>query len=76
MTESDPAARAKEVEARVEVYVHAAKRMILDLFGPEAAHDHNTAVITLAAAMANLEAGHIMADAQDRMTQALNDGEA
>jgi len=76
MTEIDPEKRARMVEARVEEYVHAAKRMVLDLFGPEAAHDHNSTVIMLAAAMTNLEAGHVMADAQNRMTEALNEGEA
>jgi hypothetical protein len=65
MTEEDLLeARADHVEARAIEYVHRAKRMLLGLFGVEAAHDQTVATLNLATAMIQLEAAEIIAAAQ------------
>ena len=53
--------RMKRVETRTEDYVHSARRLILDLFGPESAQDHTIVTLQLASAMMQLEAAEVMA---------------
>jgi len=57
--------RAKLVEARVEDYLHRAKRMVIDAFGTDASRGHSDAAATLALAMCTLEAAQIMRGAAE-----------
>ena len=63
--------REVRVEERTAAYVHRAKRMMLDLFGQEAAHDQPVVTLQLVTAMIHLEAAEIMAEAQHRLADAL-----
>lgn len=58
-------ARQKQIEARVESYVHVAKRMILELFGAGADHDHIAVTVQLATAMVQLEAAYRIAETRE-----------
>jgi len=57
-------ARAKLVESRVDMYLHSAKRIVMDQFGSTSEHSHNQITVDIAAAMVSLEAAHIIADAE------------
>ncbi|MCI2397976.1 hypothetical protein [Aliiroseovarius subalbicans] len=60
------------IEARVESYLHLARRMIIDQFGPEAGgDDHVLSTVTLAAAMANLETAEIVASSEDKVADSI-----
>ncbi len=59
--------RQQQIEERMAAYVHSAKRMVLDLFGSGADHEHMTTAVQLAAAMAQLEAAYEIADATDNI---------
>ena len=50
-------------EARAEVYLHAARRIVLAQFGPASEHVHTEAAVALAAAMMQHEGAQIIADA-------------
>lgn len=64
MTSRDEA-RQKQIEAQVEAYVHVAKRMMLELFGAGADHDHMAVTVQLASAMVQLEAAYRIAAARE-----------
>jgi len=61
----------EHIAQRAEVYLHLARRVVVDLFGPEAGHDHVQTVATVASMMATLENAEITASAQDKLTQLL-----
>jgi len=61
--------REQRIVARTEVYVHRAKRMMLDLFGQEAAHDQPVITMQLVSAMIQLETADIIAEAGQRLQQ-------
>jgi hypothetical protein len=63
--------RADRVQARTEEYVHRAKRMVLDLFGIEAAHDQTQITLQLAIAMVQLEAAELIAINESKIAQTL-----
>lgn len=48
---------------RAEVYLHIAKSLVMNEFGPAAEHTHTEATIALAAAMMQHEGSQIIADA-------------
>jgi len=56
-------AMMKLSEARVEAYLHAARRIILAQFGPASEHVQTEAAVSLAAAMMQHEGAQIIADA-------------
>lgn len=56
-------AMMKLAEARVTACLHAAKRIVLDQFGPASEHVHTEATVTIAAAMIQHEGARIIADA-------------
>lgn len=56
--------------SRAEAYIHAAKSIVMNQFGPAAEHTHTEATISLAAAMMQHEGSQIVADAHR-----LNSGE-
>ncbi len=64
MTDIDIDERAHAVEQRMEVYLHIAKRMVMEQFGPAAEHTHSQITVDLAAAMMQLEAAHVINGAQ------------
>lgn len=49
--------------ARAEAYLHEAKTLIINAFGPAAEHAHTEATIALATAMMQHEGAQIIADA-------------
>jgi len=64
--------RVARIEGRMDSYLHSARRMVVDQFGPEASHDNVLVIVTLAAAMANLETAEIIASAEDRIADIIN----
>ena len=52
---------ADQIEARVTQYVHRARRQVLDIFGPENAHEHVPMTLQLAEMMVELEGAEIIA---------------
>lgn len=59
------------IARRSEAYLHLARRLVVDIFGPEAGHDHVQVIATVAAMMATLENAEITAAAQDKLTALL-----
>ena len=55
----------------MESYLHAARRVAVDVLGPETGHKNPHVVTELASAMATLEAAEIIAASQDRITAIL-----
>jgi hypothetical protein len=49
-------------QSRAEVYLHAARRLMLEQFGPASEHVHTEAAVALAAAMMQHEGAQIIAD--------------
>ncbi len=49
--------------ARAEAYLHVAKSIVMNEFGPAAEHTHTEAAIALASAMMQHEGAQIVADA-------------
>ncbi len=49
--------------ARAEEYLHLAKVMVMNEFGPAAEHTHNEVTVALASAMMQHEGAQIIADA-------------
>lgn len=56
-------AMAELAEARAQAYLHVAKRLILNEFGPATEHSHTETTIALATAMLQHEGAQIVADA-------------
>ncbi len=56
-------ARSRFAEQRAELYIHVAKRLVLDQFGPGAEHTRSEMTVALAAAMLQHEGAQIIADA-------------
>ena len=50
-------------EARTERYIHIAKTMVMNQFGPASEHTHTEVTVALAAAMMQHEGAQIIADA-------------
>lgn len=50
-------------QARAEAYVHIAKTMVMNEFGPATEHTHADIAVTLATAMMQHEGAQIIADA-------------
>ena len=50
-------------QARAETYLHIAKSMVMNEFGPATEHTHTDVAIALATAMMQHEGAQIMADA-------------
>ncbi|MDJ0826071.1 MAG: hypothetical protein QNJ16_11270 [Rhodobacter sp.] len=63
--------RVGVIQDRVESYIHIARRLVAEQFGPEAAQDQILVTVTLAATMANLETAEIIASSQDRITEVI-----
>ena len=63
--------RVKVINDRIESYIHIARRLVAEQFGPEAAQDQIMVTVTIAAAMANLETAEIIASSQDRIADML-----
>ncbi len=68
--------RADRVQARTEDYVHRAKRMVLDLFGIEAAQEQTVATLQLATAMVHLEAAEMLAAGEVKIAKTIENKEA
>ena len=64
-------AAVEQIVKRSEAYLHLARRVVVDTFGPEASHDQVQVIATVAAMMANLEHAEILAASQDKMTELL-----
>lgn len=56
-------AMSKFAETRAVVYLHIAKRLVLDQFGPASEHTHTEVTVALATAMMQHEGAQIVADA-------------
>ncbi len=63
--------RVNVINDRIESYIHIARRLVAEQFGPEAAQNQIMVTVTIAAAMANLETAEIIASSQDRITEML-----
>jgi hypothetical protein len=50
-------------EARAEIYIHIAKTMVINQFGPASEHAHTEVIVALATAMMQHEGSQIIADA-------------
>ena len=50
-------------QARAEAYLHIAKSMVMNEFGPATEHTHTDVAVALAAAMMQHEGSQIIADA-------------
>ena len=50
-------------EARAESYIHIAKTMVMNQFGPATEHTHTEVTVALATAMMQHEGAQIIADA-------------
>ncbi len=50
-------------QSRAEAYLHLAKGMVMNEFGPAAEHTHNEVTVALASAMMQHEGAQIVADA-------------
>ena len=50
-------------KSRAETYLHIAKSMVINQFGPAAEHTHNEVTVAIAAAMMQHEGAQIMAEA-------------
>ena len=61
----------EHIAKRAETYLHLARRLVVDTFGPEASHDQVQVIATVAAMMANLENAEILAKSQDKLTELL-----
>ena len=61
----------RRIAARAEAYLHIARRIVVDMFGPEAGHDHILTIAKVADMMATLENAEITAAAQDKLTEIL-----
>ena len=55
-------AMSKLAESRAEVYLHIAKRMVLDQFGPATESTRTEVTVVLASAMIQHEGAQIIAD--------------
>ncbi|MDJ0637529.1 MAG: hypothetical protein QNJ20_01745 [Paracoccaceae bacterium] len=66
----------EHIAKRAETYLHLSRRVCVDFFGPEAAHDHVMTIATVASMMATLENAEIAASAQDKLTELLEKGDA
>ncbi len=64
--------RVAVIQDRIESYIHIARRIVAEQFGPEAAQDQIIVTVTIAAAMANLETAEIIASSQDRITEVID----
>ncbi len=64
--------RVARIEKRMETYVHSARRLVVNVMGPDAGHDNVMVIATLAAAMANLETAEILASVEDRIADILD----
>jgi hypothetical protein len=56
-------AMSKLAENRAEHYLHTAKRIVLEQFGPASEHTHTEVTVALATAMMQHEGAQIVADA-------------
>ena len=61
----------EHIARRAESYLHLARRLVVDIFGPEAGHDQVQVIAMVAGMMATLENAEITAKAQDKMTELL-----
>ena len=61
----------EHIAQRAESYLHLARRLVVDTFGPEASHDQVQVISNVALMMATLENAEITAKAQDKLTQIL-----
>lgn len=61
----------EHIAKRADTYLHLARRVVVENFGPEAAHDHVLTIATVASMMATLENAEITAAAQDKLTKIL-----
>ena len=61
----------EHIARRAEVYLHLARRVCVDLFGPEAGHDQVQTIAIVANMMATLENAEITAASQDKLTELL-----
>jgi len=64
----------EHIARRAEAYLHLARRVVVDLFGPEASRDHVQTIALVANMMATLENAEITASAQDKLTEILERG--
>ncbi|NNE86709.1 MAG: hypothetical protein HKN27_01425 [Silicimonas sp.] len=64
-------AAVEHIVKRSEAYLHLSRRLVVDMFGPEAGHDQVQVIATVAAMMANLEHAEILASSQDKLTELL-----
>ncbi len=61
----------EHIAKRAEQYLHLSRRLVVDIFGPEAGHDQVQTIALVASMMATLENAEITASAQDKLTQLL-----
>ncbi|MGP6086447.1 hypothetical protein [Antarctobacter jejuensis] len=63
--------QVQRIAARAELYLHIARRLVVDAFGPEASQDHVLTIAQVASMMATLETAEIAAASQDKLTELL-----
>jgi hypothetical protein len=63
----------EDIARRTEAYLHLARQQVVNVFGPEASHDHVQVIATVAAMMANLEGAEMICRSQDRLVNALSE---
>ena len=67
-------ATVDQIARRAESYLHIARRLVVDQFGPEAGHEQTQVIATVASMMATLESAEISAQAQNKLTELLERG--
>jgi hypothetical protein len=61
----------ERIARRTEAYLHLSRRIVVDVFGPEASQDQVQVIALVASTMATLENAEITAQAQDKLTELL-----
>ena len=63
MTHAHSDAMMDVAQSRAEAYIHIAKYLVLNQFGPATEHEHTDVTVALATAMMQHEGAQIIADA-------------
>lgn len=63
MSEAESDAHLELSRSRAKAYLHVAKSLVMNEFGPASEHTHTEATIALASAMMQHEGAQIIADA-------------
>ena len=59
--------KVDRIAKRAESYLHLARRLVVDIFGPEAGHDQTLVIAQVAAMMATLENAEMISASNDKL---------